>query len=172
MEEAHDSEKRKGGQLVTLLETLLQRQTEDRKDVAKDSQDAAKTKEEILRRHEDILQRFDRLVPRLDNLEKQSAQDKETTRPTLCRCKAITPAQHNRCNYWTRSTSKRTHRQRLKAHMVTLEPTVKEMCHEQGKLKDTERVEKETIHAQIAIVNKHMVALTDEVAQLLESQIA
>ena len=55
--------------------------------------------------------------------------------------------------------------------MVTLEPTVKEMCHEQGKLKDNERVEKETIHAQIAIVNKHMVTLTDEVAQLLESQI-
>ena len=59
-----------------------------------------------------------------------------------------------------------------KARMTTLETTVKEMRHEHDKLKDNERAEKETAHAQIAMVNKQIVALTDKVAQLCETQVA
>jgi hypothetical protein len=57
-----------------------------------------------------------------------------------------------------------------RTRLVTLEATVKEMRHEQGKMKENEHAEKETIHAQFATVNKQMVALTDEVAKLRVSR--
>ena len=66
MDEGQDKTKR--GQLVAMLETLLQRQEEDRKDTVKPK----KTFYSVLI----VLT----LESRLDRLEKQTDQDRETTR--------------------------------------------------------------------------------------------
>ena len=65
----------------------------------------------------------------------------------------------------------RTEAKADRTRLVTLQATVKEMCHEQSKIKGNEHAEKDTIHAQIATGNKQMMALTDEVMKLREAHI-
>ena len=97
-------------------EALAQKLTENKEEIlrqlVRDEEEGLQWYEEILRQQvkdkedilqwqvqdkQDILQRFDSLGSRLDNLEKQSAQDKETTQTQYATIQKLLQTQGKQC---------------------------------------------------------------------------